>query len=35
LARLRMGDLGARWLALLFVAVSLTGCRPDDGTVSP
>jgi hypothetical protein len=27
----RMGDLGAaRWLALLVVAVSLTGCPPDD-----
>lgn len=27
---MRMGTLGARWLALLFVAVSLTECGPDN-----
>ena len=26
-----MGTLGARWLVLCCVAVSLTGCRPEDG----
>ena len=25
-----MGSLGARWLALLFVVISLTECRPDN-----
>jgi hypothetical protein len=29
-ATVRIGDPGARWLALLFVALSMTGCRPDD-----
>jgi hypothetical protein len=33
-ATLTIGDLGARLLALLFVAVSLTGCRPDDAPPS-
>ncbi len=28
------GDLRARWLVLLFVAVSLTACRPDDPHLS-
>ena len=27
---MRIGNLGSGWLALLFVAVSLTGCQPDD-----
>ena len=27
---MRIGDRGARWLALVSVAVSLTGCRPDN-----
>jgi hypothetical protein len=34
-ATLRIGDLGARWFALLFVAVSLAACRADDPHPSP
>ena len=33
-ATLRFTELGARWVALLFVAVSLSGCRPDDAPPS-
>jgi hypothetical protein len=33
-ATLRFSEPGARWVALLFVAVSLTGCRSDDAPPS-
>jgi hypothetical protein len=33
-ATLKIGDPRARWLVLLFVAVSLSGCGPDDAPPS-